>query len=113
MRMQLKRALGILLSIVLVLSLMPQMSLRSEAAGNTVKGVLTSDGTMYIVYDANSYSAGGTYDGKTISAVYDCDGGNGKMADYGEYSPAPWHGNRANISSVIIGTCQPVYEIAL
>jgi uncharacterized repeat protein (TIGR02543 family) len=100
---QLKRTLGILLSIVLVLTLMPQTTLKSEAAGDTVKGVLTSDGTMYIIYDGNSYSAGGTYAGKTISAVYDCDGGNGAMADYGEYSPAPWHGSRANISSVVIG----------
>ena len=103
MKVRLKRVWGVVLSIVLVLSLMPQMSLRSEAAGNTVKGVLTNDHTMYIIYDGNSYSAGGTYEGKTISAVYDCDGGNGAMADYGEYSPAPWHGSRANISSVIIG----------
>jgi uncharacterized repeat protein (TIGR02543 family) len=103
MKVRLKRVLGVVLSIVLVLSLMPQTTLKSEAAGNTVKGVLTNDHTMYIIYDGNSYSAGGTYAGKTISAVYDCDGGNGKMANYGEYSPAPWHGNRANISSVIIG----------
>ena len=103
MRKQLKRTLGILLSIVLALTLMPQMSLRSEAAGNTVKGVFTSDGTMYIIYDGNSYSAGGTYEGKTISAVYDCDGGNGKMANYTNVNNAPWYNNRSNISAVVIG----------
>ncbi len=103
MKVRLKRVLGVVLSIVLVLSLMPQMSLRSEAAGDTVKGVLTNDHTMYIIYDANSYSAGGTYEGKTISNVYDCDGGNGKMADYTNTNGAPWYSNSANISSVVIG----------
>ena len=104
MKTGLKKVLGFVLSIVLVLSLMPQTTLKSEAAGDTVKGVLTSDGTMYIIYDANSYSAGGTYEGKTITNVYDCDGGNGAMADYNESgTPAPWHGNRDNISAVVIG----------
>ncbi|MBQ7077403.1 MAG: leucine-rich repeat protein, partial [Lachnospiraceae bacterium] len=104
MKMKLKKVLGILLSVILICTMTPQASIKVKAVDNTVKALLTNDGTMYVIYDANSYSAGGTYAGKTITNVYDCDGGNGAMADYNEnVTPAPWHGNRDNISAVVIG----------
>lgn len=104
MKMKFKKVLGILLSVILICTMTPQASMQVKAVDNTVKALLTNDGTMYVIYDANSYSAGGTYEGKTITNVYDCDGGNGAMADYyASGTRAPWHGNRNNISAVVIG----------
>ena len=104
MKMKFKKVLGILLSVILICTMTPQASMQVKAVDNTVKALLTNDGTMYVIYDANSYSAGGTYEGETITNVYDCDGGNGAMADYNEEDTrAPWHGNRDNILAVVIG----------
>ncbi len=104
MKRRLRRFLGVFLSLVLVLTLMPATckQVKADTIG-TVKGILTNDGTMYIVCDSNSYAINGTYNEKTITEVYDCDGGNGAMADYTGGSASPWYSNRANISAVVIG----------
>lgn len=106
MRKMLKGLLGIFLSLVLVLTLMPATCIKVKAdTTGTVKALLTNDGTMYVICDANSYNVNCTYDGKTITNVYPCDDGtgNGAMADYTVYSSSPWYSNRDNISAVVIG----------
>lgn len=102
MKMKFKKVLGILLSVILICTMTPQASIKVKAVDSTVKALLTNSSTMYVIYDANSYSAGGTYEGESISEVYNCDGGNGAMADYNE-DDTPWYGDRDSISSVVIG----------
>ncbi|MBQ7076829.1 MAG: leucine-rich repeat domain-containing protein [Lachnospiraceae bacterium] len=106
MRKKLKGLLGVFLSFVLVLTLMPETCIQVKAdTTGTVKALLTADRTMYVICDTNSYNTNDTYEGKTITNVYPCDAGtgNGAMADYNAYLDAPWYSNRDNILAVVIG----------
>ncbi len=57
-----------------------------------------SDGSLTFVKDTVKYSAGGTYDGKTVTAVYT----GFEENNYTESNLAPWNSNRENIKSVSV-----------
>lgn len=80
----------------LLLGLLPQL-----IHAQTAKAIWCSGNTtLYFTYDTNTYTAGGTYDGQTITNVYTISA----TTSYSYASIIPWYSIRQSVTDVVIAS---------